>query len=273
MAMTLETFNHLLPDGIHQIAEQIYGRVPGTLLKFLDTNTVQEKVECHDNIVIDGKLHLPNQNRNCNDSPSDFTGSRNVTAHGKKNEMPIRPNDSRIVLYKSVDPLKRQISSEPRLIPIEYDHHNCDHFRAHFLDSLRNAFHARSITEIDPNEAGNIIFDRYLEQCLNLDKRLKTSSLPIQFEKHYLVKNDFGRLNVGVCYVNAYIVCETTKTWTQKHQTQMTYDVTIEFNGLSQDYEKIKRFGEMLVNNDVQTIIEMIEEKNKLTWEGFLKKK
>ena len=270
IAMISEAFSqvlHFLPVETRPKAEQVYARAPGTLMKFLNTNTVQKKVECRNKFIVDGKLNLPNESKNYNDNTC------NEDVYDEKNKIPKSPDSCKAISYKPMESSKSQSSPERRPMQNKSDHHIWDDFRTHFLDSLRKAFHERSITEINSNEIGNLIFDRCQEQCLNADKYHKASSLPIRFEKCYPVMNAFGRMNTVVCYVDAYIVCQSTKTWTHKYQTEMTYDATIEVHALSQDYEKLERLREIIMNNDVPTIIEMIEEKSKLTWEGFVKKK
>ncbi|CAF1192657.1 unnamed protein product [Rotaria sp. Silwood1] len=271
---TLNQLLFLLPSAIHDKTIEIYNRIPGTLMRFLGTNTVTKEVECKNGSLITGKLTVTDDNEYPTNLPGNFDDFSNETRYNNYEKKSSRKNASDTAsnkyMDKSPDMCVSYTSSNARTIPIEYNK-DWDIVRQHLKDSIQRKFYEKQIIEINPDHVADEILKRYLQESSNSNKQRKNSSSIIKFNETYCINSEQKKINIGEYNVTAYIILENETSWNMKHRTYVSYDYKLELNGISQDSDKLNQFNQLVATNDVSTAIQQIQGQTQLTWQSFFK--
>jgi hypothetical protein len=273
----LDQLFSLLPVELHDKVREIYTITPGTLVKYLNPNTMVKKVKCENEFLTDGKIIELDDAEYLNDVSQNHRDSAQETRKYKNDEIKYQRHSNQHMSHERTEPRTPEnvdhMWSEARAMPIS-PVRNYDFLYDHLYQSLQQKFYEQQIMEINLEDIVKKILDKYQQQNLLFDKHRKDASTKIQFDERFLGKTDFKKINIDLS-VDAYIICKPQPSMyglRDRNRIQTNYSVILQFNETSYDTEKLNNFIHLLENNNVSTVIQILQENTNLTWENFGKK-
>jgi hypothetical protein len=257
----------LFPVDVQDKVLEIYNRIPGTILKLLDPKPITKQAECSEQDLIIEKS-IGTYNAECNNMRKTLDDSMNK----KTDDQNVKKRDQKLRLESmKEEPIQKKTVYTGCGIGNEYDK-GCNNLREHLQKSLKRMFHAKEIVEISSDDLAQEIAKTYFQQCPDWSEQNKYSSVILRFNSSYLT-NNFSLQMITVVYVYAHLILKCTEplfSWLLwADQCKISYDLTIELNGISIDSSKISEFSQLVAKNDVSDSIKKIEKEVLLTWEDL----
>ncbi|CAF4056939.1 unnamed protein product [Rotaria sp. Silwood1] len=125
-------------------------------------------------------------------------------------------------------------------------------------DSIKVGFTSSNVTEVYPENLGDDITKEFRKQATTRAKRGNKLSTIIRFNTEYEKKGApyWTRVNAYV-YINIIEECEDN--WFAANKYKFSYDLTIEFNGISINSNKAIKLNELIAKNNVANSIKEIK--------------
>ena len=200
----------LFPAADHEKLKEVYRKIPGTLLKFLNPIQITNKVECQEqNLQMD--LQEPNKYR---------------------------------------QPLMMFLTN-----------------------SIGQRFHEQKITEVPPKLIAEDIVTHCFDQCPDWGRhRCQQPSVIVRFDSNFINTETTRTLNINV-YTYAFLQFhykESLFSLKNRQAPRISFEVTIELNGMAIDAKKIKQVSELLQSGQcLEEVIEVLESTSKVTLDNL----
>jgi len=251
----LQDILSLLPEEMHGKTQNIYEKIPGSLLNYFNPASINKKVEFHERgLPLDSSIPIEH------DTGRNYS-ERNFHSSVPQHSYPQGPPNS-------------NFSNQP---PYGYSvHENHDNkyenaLRFYLRKSIKRSFSNQNIIGICHASVADNIVRKCFEQCPDWGrKKCKTPSVIVRFDSNYIVEEKSRSSNVNV-YTYAYLACEREESrFPRLHETpvQIRFEVTIELTGLAISFDKIAQFLQLLSDKTVTDVINTIETTNNVTWEN-----
>lgn len=189
-------------------------------------------------------------------------------------------NDALNIYNQIPGTFMKYLKSTSTVENLEYSEHDftitmsrrdCRDLHDYLQKSLENNFLNDKVTELNANKLAEKIVETCSQKYANWDEDVPLVAM-FDINIHYLQKSNSG--NTTYIHVYTYVVlsveCQTLSfRSTDQYKCIVSYDLTIKFNKVVMDSQKISQLGKMIAeNNMAKTMIEMKKD-SPITWDDL----
>ena len=143
-------------------------------------------------------------------------------------------------------------------------------------NSISRRFHEQHITDVSPKLIADDIVKHCFAQCPDWGRhRCQQPSVIVRFDTNDINKETPRPLNINV-YVYAFLQFqykESLLPFKSGQEPRISFEVTIELNGLAIDAKKIIQTSDLLNSSKhLEEVIEKLESTSKVNWDNLDKK-
>ena len=251
----------LFPDALHGKITEVYQRIPGSFVKFLDPVLITKKVECREHDLSVNSSMLVEQR-----------DDRIHTAHLSQSHTHYndqRPDEYPVNLY--VDPRRTNPSTPTYGHPpaSEYNKYR-NPLLTFLLQSIGEAFRGQNITDVPAKAVANEIVHHCFQQVPDWGRyQCQTTSTIVRFNIPFLKEERTQSVHTNA-HVYAFLKFEYSESrlpWKGDKQPKISFEITIELNGVALKLNKVIETSELLSDkHHLSDVIQKIESTSAVTW-------
>ena len=271
MALLTSTVQELLPffpDALHGKLADVYHKVPGSFIKFLDPMRITKKIECREqDLRVDPSMLTDQRDDGMHathapQSPIHYNGQRPTGSQSKSYGDPQKPN------YEKTSSSTPPSGYAPAF---EYNKYR-NPLRTLVFHSISKVFVGHKITDVPAKALAEDIVQHCFQQVPDWGRhRCQTPSTIVRFNSHFINEQPNQSVNINV-YVYAFLKFEYNESrlpFKGDKLPKISFEITIELNGVAVNLKRLTEMDQLLTSNNVPDAIQMIESISAVYWEDL----
>ena len=271
MALLTNTLQDLLPffpDALHGKLADVYQKVPGSFVKFLDPMPITKKIDCREqDLRVDPSMLTDQRDdamhpTHAPQSPTHHNGQRSTGSQLKPYVDSRKPN------YEKTSSSTPPFGYAPAF---EYNKYQ-NPLRTFLLHSIGNAFRGQNITDVPAKALAEDIVQHCFQQVPDWGRhRCQTPSTIVRFNSHFLNEHPNQSVNINA-YVYAFLKFEYNESrlpFKGDKLPKISFEITIELNGVAVNLKRLTEMDQLLTSNNVPDAIQIIDATSAVHWEDL----